>query len=139
MKNKCTQKCFRKTGFLTDRSDLNSEENALTEVQDIFVGIDVDPEDFLHFDDQLETQKTNDSAISMIEGQSENDEENDNDENYEEPENHIKDNKTTITYLEELQKCSLTIFNSELLDLTSTVKEGVERVAFSNKKQKNNY
>lgn len=30
--------------------NVNSEENALTEIHDIFV----DPEDFLHFDGQLE-------------------------------------------------------------------------------------
>ena len=70
-----------------------------------------------------------------IENESEKDE--DNDENqYEEPENMVKDYKTAICYLEELQKFSLTVSNSELLDLISRAKECVERDALQNKKQK---
>jgi hypothetical protein len=46
---------------------VNSDENVLTEIQDIFVVIDV--EHFIHFDDQLETQQTHVSAISIVEDQ----------------------------------------------------------------------
>jgi len=32
---------------------VNPNENALTEIQDIFVALDFDQEEFLHIDDQL--------------------------------------------------------------------------------------
>lgn len=48
--------CFHKAGFLIDGLDVNPNENALTEIQDIFVALDFDREEFLHTDDQLETQ-----------------------------------------------------------------------------------
>jgi hypothetical protein len=64
---------------------VNSKENALTEIQDIFVTLDVDPEEFLHIDDQLETQQTHDSVISMVENENEKDDENDENQ-HEEPE-----------------------------------------------------
>jgi len=135
LKNECVQNCFRKAGFLIDGSDVNPNENALTEIQDIFAALDFDQEQFLHIDDPLETQQTHDSAISMVENESEKDE--DNVENqYEEPENMVKDYITAICYLEELQKFSLTVSNSELLDLISRAKECVERDALQNKKQK---
>ncbi|XP_025406384.1 uncharacterized protein LOC112680493 [Sipha flava] len=65
--NYCPLNGFRKSGFLIDGSDVNSDENVLTEIQDIFVVIDV--EHFIHFDDQLETQQTHVSAISIVEDQ----------------------------------------------------------------------
>jgi len=49
-----------------------------------------DQEEFFHIDDQLETQQTHDSAISMVDNEGEKHE--DNDENkYEESENMVKD------------------------------------------------
>lgn len=50
--------------------------------------------------------------------------------------NLIQDYKTAITYLEELREFSLTVPNSELLDLTPRARKCVEREPFSNKKQK---
>lgn len=73
-KNKCAQNCFRKAGFLIDGSEVNPNENALTEIQDIFVELDFNQEEFLHIDDQLETQQTHDSATSMVENECEKDE-----------------------------------------------------------------
>jgi len=50
----------------------------------------------------------------------------------------VKDYKTAICYLQELQKFSLTVSNSELLDLTSRAKECVERDALQKKAKINN-
>lgn len=81
---------------MIDGSDVNPNENALTEIQNIFAALDFDQEEFLHIDDQLEAQQTHDSAISMVENEGEKDE--DNDENqYEEPENMVKDYKTATS------------------------------------------
>jgi len=35
LKNECVQNCFRKARFLIDGSDVNSQENALTEIQEL--------------------------------------------------------------------------------------------------------
>ncbi|XP_025191173.1 tigger transposable element-derived protein 1-like [Melanaphis sacchari] len=124
------QNCFRKAGFLIDGLDVNPNENTLSEIQEIFVALDFDQEEFLHIDDQLETQQTHDSAISMIENKCEKD--GDNDESQEEPKNLVKDYKTANYYLEELQKFSLTVSNSRLLDLTSKAKDKLN-ITFSPK------
>jgi hypothetical protein len=55
LKNECVKNCFRKAGFLIDGSDVNPNENALNEIQDIFAALDFDQEQFLHIDDKLET------------------------------------------------------------------------------------
>jgi hypothetical protein len=39
LKNECIQNCFRKAGFLIDRSEVNPNENALTEIQDILLNL----------------------------------------------------------------------------------------------------
>jgi hypothetical protein len=41
------------------------DTHTVAEIQGI--SVDVDLKEFLHFDDQLETQKIHDSAISMVE------------------------------------------------------------------------
>lgn len=59
-----------------------------------------------------------------------------NENQYEEPENLVKDYKTAICYLKELQQFSVTVSYSELLDLTSRAQECVECDALRNKKHK---
>lgn len=76
---------------MIDELDANSKGNALNEIQDIFVAIDVDLEEFLHFDDQLEKRRIQDLAMSMVENQ------NEDDENYKEPKNLKKNYKTAIS------------------------------------------
>lgn len=83
----------------------------LTEIHDFFVAIDVDSEELLHFDDQLKTQQTRDSIISMVDDQGEKDEKTDNDKYYEELENLIKYYKT-VYYLKELRTFFLSLLNT---------------------------
>jgi hypothetical protein len=96
----------------------------------LFFVIDVDPEEFHHFYDELETQKTYDSVISLVKNQGEKDEETGNEKNYKEPGNLIKDYKTAICYLELLRKFSQTVSNTEFLDFTLISNVCVERDAF---------
>jgi hypothetical protein len=58
----------------------------------------------------------------MAENECEKDKDN-NENQYEEPENLVKNYKTAICYLEELQTFSLTVSNSELLNFTLRAKE----------------
>lgn len=57
----------------------------------------------------------------------------DEDKYYEEQENLIKDCKTAIFYLEELQKCFLTVSYTDILSLASRIKNCVDDLT---KKQK---
>lgn len=89
--------CFRKSGFLIGGSDVDSDKNFLIEIQYIFVVINVNSEHINHFDDQFGTNQTHDLAISIVEDQTEDDEDNAFYEYYEEPDNLIKYHKTTIS------------------------------------------
>jgi len=96
----------------------------------------VDVEDFIIFDSKLETHQTYDSAIFLEEEEKEvENDDNDDSETKDEPK--IKDFKTAISYLEELQKFSATFSNTNLLELTTKALECAERAALKHKKQSN--
>ncbi|XP_060867637.1 tigger transposable element-derived protein 4-like [Metopolophium dirhodum] len=115
VKAECVQKCFRKAGFLsnegTNTNGIDLPENALKDINEECIIANVNVEDFITFDKEEEKEVENDD--------------NDDSETNDEPK--IKDFKTAISYLEELQKLSATISNSNLLELTTKARECAER------------
>ncbi|VVC40654.1 Hypothetical protein CINCED_3A000059 [Cinara cedri] len=96
-----------------ERTNIDLPENALKEINE-----ECDSAYFL--EEEKEEENNDDDDDSEI-----------NDESK------IKDFKTVISYLEELQKCSATISNSNLLELTTKARECAERTALNHKKQSN--
>ncbi|KAL4098198.1 hypothetical protein QTP88_022846 [Uroleucon formosanum] len=122
VKAECVQNCFHKAGFLSNEGT-NTNAN-------------VDVEDFITFDSKLETHQTYDSAIFLKEEEKEvENDENDDSETNDEPK--IKDFKTAISYLEELQRFLATISNTNLLELATKARECAERAALKHKMQSN--
>ncbi|CAI6369824.1 unnamed protein product, partial [Macrosiphum euphorbiae] len=122
VKAECVQNCFHKAGFLsnegTNTNGIDLPENALNDINEECVIANVDVEDFITFDSKLETHQTYDSAIFLEEEENEvENDDNDDSETNDEPK--IKDFKTAISYLEELQRFSATISNTNLLELTT--------------------
>ncbi|KAE9528589.1 hypothetical protein AGLY_012164 [Aphis glycines] len=107
VKAECVQNCFHKAGFLsnegTNTNGIDLPENALNDINEECVIANVDVEDFITFDKEEEKEVENDD--------------NDDSETNDEPK--IKDFKTAISYLEELQRFSATISNTNLLELTT--------------------
>ncbi|KAL4152706.1 hypothetical protein QTP88_000539 [Uroleucon formosanum] len=139
VKAECVQNCFHKAGFLsnegTNTNGIDLPENALNDINEECVIANV-VEDFITFDSKLETHQTYDSAIFLEEEEKEvENDDNDDSETNDEPK--IKDFKTAISYLEELQRFSATISNTNLLELTTKARECVERGALKHKKQSN--
>jgi len=140
VKAECVQNCFHKAGFLsnegTNTNGIDLPENALNDINEECVIANVDVEDFITFDSKLETHQTYDSAIFLEEEEKEvENDDNDDSETNDEPK--IKDFKTAISYLEELQRFSATISNTNLLELTTKARECAERAALKHKKQSN--
>ncbi|VVC34596.1 Hypothetical protein CINCED_3A015074, partial [Cinara cedri] len=119
-------------------TNINLPENTLKEINKECVTADVDIEDFITFDNKLKTHQTYELA-SFLEKEEKEEENNDDDDDDSEinDEPKIKDFKTAISYLEELQKFSATISNSNLLELTTKVRECAERAALNHKNQSN--
>ncbi|KAL4132599.1 hypothetical protein QTP88_009723 [Uroleucon formosanum] len=122
VKAECVQNCFHKAGFLsnegTNTNGIDLPENALNDINEECVIANVDVEDFITFDSKLETHQIYDSAIFLKEEEKEvENDDNDDSETNDEPK--IKDFKTEISYLEELQRFSATISNTNLLELTT--------------------
>jgi len=139
VKPECVRNCFRKAGFLSNEgTNIDLPENALKEINEECVTANVDTENIITFDNKLETHQTYDSVSFLEEEEKEgenNDDDDDDSETNDEPK--IKDFKTAISYLEELQKFSATISNSNLLELTTKARECAERAALNHKKQSN--
>ncbi|VVC44439.1 Hypothetical protein CINCED_3A022846 [Cinara cedri] len=124
----------KEESLVEESMKMDLSENALKETNEACVTADVGIEDFITFDNKLETHQTYDSA-SFLEEKN-NDDDDDDSETNDEPK--IKDFKTAISYLEELQKfSSATISNSNLLELTIKARECAERAALNHKKQSN--
>ncbi|XP_027850981.1 tigger transposable element-derived protein 1-like [Aphis gossypii] len=120
----------------TNTNGIDLPENALNDINEECVIANVDVEDFITFDSKLETHQTYDSAIFLEEEEKEvENDDNDDSETNDEPK--IKDFKTAISYLEELQKFSATISNTNLLELTTKARECAESAALKHKKQSN--
>ncbi|KAL4126214.1 hypothetical protein QTP88_010440 [Uroleucon formosanum] len=107
VKAECVQNCFHKAGFFsnegTNTNGIDLPENALNDINEECVIANVDVEDFITFDRKLETHQTYDSAIFLEEEEKEvENDDNDDSEINDEPK--IKDFKTAISYLEELQR-----------------------------------
>ncbi|XP_025205101.1 tigger transposable element-derived protein 6-like [Metopolophium dirhodum] len=137
VKAECVRNCFRKAGFLSNEgTNIDLPENALKEMNEECVTANVDVEDFITFDSKLETHQTYDS-VTFLEDEEKEEENDDNDDSETNDEPKIKDFKTAISYLEDLQKFSAMISNSNLLELTTKARECAEHAALKHKKQSN--